>query len=44
MSKIWKEVKKHMDKKYPPKVEYIVWLVLNDEDNQEPIPEWYENK
>ena len=30
--------------KYDRVVDYIVWLVLNDEDNQEPIPEWYENK
>lgn len=28
--------------KYDRCVDYIVWLVLNDEDNQEPIPEWYE--
>ena len=28
MSKIWKEVKKHMDKKYPPKVEYIVCAAI----------------
>ena len=30
--------------KYDRVVDYIVWLVLNDEDNQEPITEWYENK
>lgn len=30
--------------KYDRVVDYIVWLVLNDEDNQEPIPDWYENK
>lgn len=30
--------------KYDRVVDYIVWLVLNDEDNQEPIPEWYKNK
>lgn len=24
-------------------VDYIVWLVLNDEDNDQPIPDWYEN-
>ena len=29
--------------KYDRCVDYIVWLVLNDEDNQKPIPEWYEN-
>ena len=28
MNKIWKEVKKHMDKKYPPKVEYIVCAAI----------------
>ena len=30
--------------KYDRVIDYIVWLVLNDEDNQEPIPDWYENK
>lgn len=30
--------------KYDRVVDYIVWLVLNNEDNQEPIPEWYKNK
>lgn len=29
--------------KYDRVVDYIVWLVLNDEDNQEPIPAWYTN-
>ena len=30
--------------KYDRLVDYVVWLVLNDEDNQEPIPAWYNNK
>lgn len=33
----------HMSK-YDRMVDYVIWLVLNDEDNQEPIPGWYENK
>lgn len=29
--------------KYDRMIDYIVWLVLNDEDNNESIPEWYTN-
>ena len=29
--------------KYDRCIDYVVWCVLNDEDNQEPIPEWYTN-
>jgi hypothetical protein len=29
--------------KYDKVVDYVIWLVLNDEDNKDPIPEWYAN-
>lgn len=28
---------------YDRVTDYVVWLVLNDEDNTTPIPEWYKN-
>lgn len=29
--------------KYDKCIDYIVWLVLNDEDNSQSLPTWYEN-
>ena len=29
--------------KYDRCMDYVIWCVLNDEDNQESIPEWYAN-
>jgi hypothetical protein len=29
--------------KYDRCMDYVIWCVLNDEDNQESIPEWYTN-
>ena len=29
--------------KYDKCIDYIVWLILNDEDNSQSLPTWYEN-
>ena len=41
MSKIWKEVKKHVDKIYPPKVEYIICAAIRvvEEESEYPCVE-----